>query len=92
MIMSTPHRPAVADAGLREALLTAGSRLVDTLESLRSGVPGWLDGGEDSAQAREDAFVRGFAGQVAGSGGLVSDAVVRQLRQGDRKNSHDANH
>jgi hypothetical protein len=64
--------------GLREALLTAGSRLVDTLESLRSGVPGWLDGGEDSAQAREDAFVRGFAGQVAGSGGLVSDAVVRQ--------------
>jgi hypothetical protein len=64
--------------GLREALLTAGSRLVDTLESLRSGVPGWLDGGEDSAQAREDAFVRGFVGQVAGSGGLVSDAVVRQ--------------
>jgi hypothetical protein len=64
--------------GLRDALRTAGTRLVDTLESLRAGIPGWADGDEDSAQAREDGFIRGFAGQVAGSGGLVSDAVVRQ--------------
>jgi hypothetical protein len=64
--------------GLRDALRTAGSRLVDTLESLRAGEPGWLNAEEKSAQAREDAFVRGFASQVAGSGGLVCDAAVRR--------------
>jgi hypothetical protein len=64
--------------GLRDALRTAGTRLVDTLESLRTGTAGWFSCEEESAQAREDEFIRGFADQVAGSGGLVTDAVVRQ--------------
>jgi hypothetical protein len=64
--------------GLRDALWTAGTRLVDTLESLRAGSAGWFSCDEDPLQAREDAFVRGFAAQVAGSGGLVTDTVVRQ--------------
>jgi hypothetical protein len=64
--------------GLRDALQTTGARLVDTLESLRTGDAGWLSCEEESPEAREDVFVRGFADQVAGSGGLVTDAVVRQ--------------
>ncbi len=64
--------------GLRDALQTAGTRLVDTLESLRTGTAGWFPYREEPTQAREDAFIRGFADQVAGSGGLVTDAVVRQ--------------
>jgi hypothetical protein len=64
--------------GLRDALQIAGARLVDTLESLRTGDAGWLSCEEEPQDAREDAFVRDFAGQVAGSGGLVTDAIVRQ--------------
>jgi len=64
--------------GLRDGLRAAGTRLVDTLESLRTGTAGWFCCEEESAREREDAFVRGFAGQVAGSGGLVTDTVVRQ--------------
>jgi hypothetical protein len=64
--------------GLRGTLQMAGVRLVDTLESLRAGDARWLSCEEESPEAREDAFIRGFAGQVAGSGGLVTDAVVRQ--------------
>ena len=64
--------------GLRAALRTAGTRLVDKLESLRTGTAGWFSCEEESAQAREDAFIRGFAEQVAGSGGLVTDTVVRK--------------
>jgi hypothetical protein len=64
--------------GLRNALRSGGNRLVDTLESLRTGTAGWCSGQEDSVHAREEAFVRGFVEQVAGSGSLVVDAVIRQ--------------
>jgi Rod binding domain-containing protein len=64
--------------GLRDALLTAGTKLVGTLESLPSGTAFWFCCDENSAQACADAFTQGFAEQIAGSGGLVADAVVRQ--------------
>ena len=64
--------------GLRDALRTAGTRLVDTLEALRTGTAEWLPCGEEPAQAREDAFIRGFTNHVTGSGGLVTDTVVRR--------------
>jgi len=64
--------------GLRDALRTGGTRLVETLESLRTGTAGWFSCAEESPQAREDAFIRAFADHIAGSGGLVTDAVVRQ--------------
>jgi hypothetical protein len=70
------HDPAAF--GLRDTLQTAGTRLVDTLESLRTGTAGWFSYKEESPQAREDAFISSFTRQVAGSGGLVTDAVVRQ--------------
>jgi len=63
---------------LRDALRTGGTRLVETLESLRTGTAGWFSCAEESPQAREDAFISAFADHVAGSGGLVTDAVVRQ--------------
>jgi hypothetical protein len=64
--------------GVRETFQAAGARLVGALESLRAGAAGWVafDGG--SAQAREEAFICGFAGQVAGSGAMVTDTAVRQ--------------
>lgn len=64
--------------GVRDTFQAAGMRLVDALESLRAGAAGWLAYDGDSAQAREDAFICGFAGQVAGSGGMVTDTAVRQ--------------
>jgi len=64
--------------GLRDRLRAGGDRLVDTLDSLLAGTAGWFSGKEDSAQVREEAFIRGFADQVAGPGGLVADTMVRQ--------------
>jgi hypothetical protein len=64
--------------GVRDSFQAAGTRLVDTLGSLQTGTAGWLALGGDSEQARREAFIRSFTGQVAGPGGLVIDAVVRQ--------------
>jgi hypothetical protein len=64
--------------GLRDALRIGGSRLADTLESLRTAATDWFCEGEGSAQAREEAFVRRFTEEVAGFGGLVADAAIRR--------------
>lgn len=80
------YRDALADTlrrdpaafGLRDALRMGGNRLADTLESLRTEATDWFPEREGSPQAREEAFVRRFTEEVAGSGGLIADAAIRQ--------------
>jgi hypothetical protein len=63
---------------LQETLQRAGARLVHTLESLRYGQPDWFRHTEVEAERRESLFLEGFVRQVAGTGGLVADAMARQ--------------
>lgn len=64
--------------GLRDRLLTSGSQLVDTLETIRVGTADWFPVEAGSPEDRQAAFVRAFAQHVAGSGGLVADAAIRK--------------
>jgi hypothetical protein len=64
--------------GLRDSLLGAGSKLVATTESLRTGTAGWFPETTGDAEDRQALFLEAFSRQVAGTGGLVADAVMRR--------------
>jgi len=64
--------------GLRSAMTMAGARLIDVAEELaEAGVDEFLGVGHDGL-SREERFVVEFVRRVAGSGGLIADAVVRR--------------
>jgi len=64
--------------GLRGAMLDAGGRLVGALESLRASGPEWLPPVRGDLEERETAFLQTFVYNVAGAGGLITDAAIRQ--------------
>ena len=59
-------------------MTVAGARLIDVAEELaEAGVDEFLGVGHDGL-SREERFVVEFVRRVAGSGGLIADAVVRR--------------
>jgi hypothetical protein len=80
------YRTALADSlrndpefsNLRPTAVLAGGRLVQALGELLDGRSPLVDPSGASAKAREDRFVARFVGEVAGNGGLISDAVARR--------------
>jgi hypothetical protein len=63
---------------LREAMLDAGRRLVGLLGSLRSGSADWLPLAGDDEGDRVAAFLGRFVQDIAGTGGLIADAAIRE--------------
>jgi hypothetical protein len=63
--------------GIREAMIDAGRRLVDALDSLHAGLArSPIAGGDPEDQA--SSFMRTLVAQVAGKGALTTDAVIRK--------------
>lgn len=59
-------------------MTAAGARLIDVAEELaETGVDEFI-GSERADMSREDRFVAAFVHRVAGTGGLVTDAVLRR--------------
>lgn len=59
-------------------MAAAGARLVDVAEELAEvGVDEFL-GPDRAGLSREDRFVAAFVQRVAGTGGLIADAVIRR--------------
>ncbi|MFC7550244.1 hypothetical protein [Plantactinospora sp. GCM10030261] len=65
-------------AGLRPSAVRAGERLVQALGELLDGRSPLVGVPGATAQERQDRFVAEFVNAVAGTGGLVSDAIARR--------------
>lgn len=64
--------------GIREAMIDAGGRMVNTLEALRTGRSEWYPlAGGDPADL-ESSFMQMLVREVAGTGGLAADIVLRR--------------
>jgi len=64
--------------GLRSAMTVAGARLIDVAEELANTSVDEFLGAERGGLSREERFVVAFVRRVAGTGGLVADAVIRR--------------
>jgi hypothetical protein len=64
--------------GIREAMIDAGGRLVDTLDALHTGHADWSPVAGSDPEDQAFSFMKMLVTEVAGRGGLTTDAVIRK--------------
>jgi hypothetical protein len=63
--------------GIRESMIDAGGRLIDTLDELRSGRLERPPAVSSDPQEQASSFIQMMVAEIAGTGNLTMDAVIR---------------